>query len=175
MYFGTKSIVPMKCQGSTQLGQPCRRLAAGASDFCSCHSHQHKFYRPLDPDWPDTHIIRGLVRKFSNKWVMIEYCASITRHYCHRDIFRHRIALFAVVETAIYNAELVYGDPEFAPLMSSILCMLACYPEFVDYLKYFRTKVDRDFRKECQKCFVEKILNQSILDSGSIHHILEHF
>jgi uncharacterized protein YbcI len=52
--------------------------------------------------------------------------------------------------------------------------MLACYPEFADYLKYFRTKVDKEYRKECQRTYIEKILGQSVLDSGSISNVLKY-
>ncbi len=166
----------MRCNGTTYQGRHCRRMPQPESSYCACHSHQHDLYWPIDDSWPSIHTARGLVRVFGDKWVFLEYCKSITeRFFCStHDIFNLRLGFLICIELSLRNYDLVYNDDDFIPIKRGCIHFLSQYPFFAEYLKHFRRKVDKDYRKECQAAYTEKILKASQLDSGSISNILVH-
>ena len=164
----------MLCNGTTYQGRPCRRMPQPESKYCACHSHQHDLYWPIDETWPSVHTVRGLVRVFGDKWVFVEYCQGIMDRFCNPDgdIFNIRLGCLVATELVLRNVEMVYDDETFVFMVRGCVNMLSQYPQFAEYLKHFRRKADKRYRKERQAVYVEKILEASKLDGGSISNIL---
>lgn len=88
------------------------------------------------------------------------------------DIFNIRLGCLVTVELILRNVEMVYDDETFAFRVRGCVNMLSQYPQFAEYLKHFRRKADKSYRKERQAAYVKKILEASELDGGSISNIL---
>ena len=114
------------------------------------------------------------MRVFGDKWVFVEYCQGIMDRFCNpdEDIFNIRLGCLVATELVLRNVEMVYDDETFVFMVRGCVNMLSQYPQFAEYLKHFRRKADKRYRKERQAVYVEKILEASKLDGGSISNIL---
>jgi hypothetical protein len=165
---GTSSM-PTQCQGSTHLRYRCKRMTT--ESFCSCHSHQHNFYFPKGPDWPDVHSIRKRVKTFHNKWLLIEHCFGMISEFANGTTCDVRLGCLAMVENMIKNPELLYGDPIFEKIKVNFFCVLA---EFPPYLAHFRKTCDIEYRIWHQKQYIATVLNKTILDHDSIRKVISY-
>ena len=117
------------------------------------------------------------MRVFGDKWVFAEYCRGIMDRFCNPDdgdIFNIRLGCLVTTELILRNVEMVYDDETLGFMVRGCINVLSQYPQFAEYLKHFRRKADKLYRKERQAAYIEKILEATQLDSGSVSNILVH-
>ncbi len=77
-----------------------------------------------------------------------------------------------IIELILRNIKLIYDNEEFKSLIRKSVDFLENHKE---YQRYFRQKADSSYRKECQKVYIQKILEKSSLESVPINMIVALF
>lgn len=113
------------------------------------------------------HMVKGLVRSFNNSELFTLYCECITENFVNE---RKKLGDLIIVELILRNTELVYGNEQFESLINKSIDVLSGDQE---YLRRFRQKADKKYKKECQKEYIRKILEKSSLESVPVNMIVE--
>lgn len=94
----------------------------------------------------------------------MEYCSTLCK--LHNEVNK-----YGIIETFLANKHVVYNDPEFNNLIKAMHEFLIDEHMF-EYAEYFQRKLSKEYRDNCRKRYIAKILSQTCLCNDVIQLVV---